>query len=291
MRRFFLSALVVVAGLLAILLIWLLWNEPRMIYMPIREIEIAPDQAGLPFEEVALTTSDGVKLHAWLLPSPTNRSDSSASPSETTAAAARPPTVLLFHGNAGNISHRLDKARILHECGADVLLVDYRGYGRSEGRPSEAGFYRDAEAAYRYLTDDRRLDPRSIVFYGESLGGAVAAELASRFQVGGLVMESAFTSVPDVAQAMVPFLPVRWLVRHRYDSVAALGRVRAPVLVFHSRDDEYFPMRHAERLAAAAGDRVRMVALRGGHNDAFLISGDTYREALHAFLTRTSPGP
>ena len=279
MRRSILSGLILAVALLAILLGWLLWNEPRMIYMPTREIEATPDRLGLGYQDLALVASDGVRIHGWLIPCPPGLATGALD-----SAGVPRLTVLLLHGNAGNISHRFEKVRLLHACGADVVLVDYRGYGRSEGRPTESGTYRDAEAAYRYLIESRGLDPRSIVLYGESLGGAVAADLASRVEVRGMVIESSFTSIPDVAQAMYPFLPVRWLVRHRYDSVRKLARVRAPVLILHSRDDEYFPLRHGERLAAAAGGGARLVTLRGGHNDAFLVSEDLYRVAVSEFL-------
>ena len=197
-------------------------------------------------------------------------------------------TVLFFHGNAGNISHRMEKLALFRELGADVLIVDYRGYGSSTGRPGERGLYLDARAAYRHLIDERRVSPNALLLYGESLGTAVVVDLAAEVEVGALVLESGFTSIPDVAQAMYPVLPVRWIVRNRFDTLSKIRRVRAPILILHSRDDEFFPIHHAERLAAAAAPRARLVELRGGHNDAFQVSERVYREALRELLAATA---
>ncbi len=197
-------------------------------------------------------------------------------------------TLLLLHGNAGNISHRFEKLAVLRALGADVLIVDYRGYGRSSGQPSETGTYRDADAAYDYLVQVRRIDPRRLVVYGESLGAAVAVDLASRHPVGGLVMESAFSSAVEVGQEMFPFLPARLLVRNRYESVNKIGRVGVPVLILHSRDDELFKWHHPQQLYEAAHEPKRLVELRGGHNDAFLVSGQVYAAALSAFFEQVA---
>ncbi len=269
--------LLLVTGIVAMAL-WLRWSEPRMLYYPIRELDATPDQLGLKYEDVTLTTSDGIRINGWFL----------------SAARSLPPsliTLLFFHGNAGNISHRFDKLEILRDLGVDTFIIDYRGYGRSEGRPNEEGTYRDAQAAYVYLTRTLNREPGTIVVYGESLGSAVAADLASKVKVGGLVLEEAFTSVPDVGQKMFPFLPVRWLVRNKYDTLSKMPRIHAPLLILHSRDDEYFAMRHAERLLAAANEPKLLVELRGSHNDAFLTSAPTYRNALKDFLAQLRNEP
>ncbi len=262
-----LAALAVISALA----LWIRWMEPRMTYFPSRILETTPSSLGWRFEELRLEASDGVGLHGWFIPRP--------------AEAIGPPfTVLFLHGNAGNISHRLEKLAILRGLGANVLILDYRGYGRSAGRPGEQGLYRDARAAYDHLIVRRRVDPRRVVLYGESLGAAVAVHLGSEVEVGALVLEEAFTSAAEVGQTMFPFLPMRLLVGHRYDSLRAMGRLRAPTLVLHSRDDEYFPLRHAERLVAAAGSNARLVVLRGGHNEAFRVSEPSYRRALQVFF-------
>jgi len=274
-----------VIGFAAIML-WLRWSEPRMLYYPVREIESTPDTFGRQYEDVTLTTSDGIHINGWFLPAP----QSPAADHKSSVTDRRPPlTILFFHGNGGNISHRFEKLEIFGALGADVLIIDYRGYGRSEGKPNEKGTYRDARAAYEYLTKTRKCEPRTLVVYGESLGSAVAADLASQVEIGGLVLEEAFTSAADVGQKMFPFLPVRWFVRNKYDTLAKMPHIHAPLLIFHSRDDEFFDMRHAERLLAAANEPKRLIELRGGHNDAFLTSGETYRQGLKEFLAGLHP--
>ena len=252
--------------------LWVRWMETRMLYYPMRGLEATPARHGWRFEDVRLTAADGIRLHGWLVPA-----------NEDSGAIHPRLTVLLLHGNAGNISHRLDKLAILRDLGVDVLILDYRGYGESEGRPDEAGTYRDARAGYQHLVRTRGLDPRAIVLFGESLGSSVAAHLAAEAEVGGVVLEESFTSLAEVAQGMFPFLPVRWVIRNRYDTLGRIGRVSAPLLILHSRDDEYFPFRHAQRLAAAAREAT-VVELRGGHNDAFLVSEPVYRRGLAAFF-------
>ena len=276
------SYVLVILGVLLVMALWLRWNEPRMLYYPTRAIAQTPDQLGLPYEDVSLTAGDSVRLNGWFLPAPAARGPTPHAPAVT---------VLFLHGNAGNISHRFEKLAVLRGLGVDAFILDYRGYGRSEGRPSEAGTYLDARAAYEYLTQQRRIGPAQIVVYGESLGSAVAVDLAARFPTGGVVLEEAFTSIADVGQKMFPFLPVRLLVRNKYDTLSKISRINAPLLLIHSRDDEFFSYRHAERLFAAARDPKRLVELRGGHNDAFLVSAGPYHRALQGFFQNPSSRP
>jgi fermentation-respiration switch protein FrsA (DUF1100 family) len=281
------SLLLIVAVLVAVAL-WLRWREPHMIFYPTRDVEPTPDKLGLRYEDVWLTTADGVRINGWFLPASGVGRVTSRGAEQTPAEVSGPTTLTIFflHGNAGNISHRFEKFEVFRDLGADVFIIDYRGYGRSEGTPNEQGTYLDAQAAYEYLTGRARPPgaPRSIVVYGESLGAAVAVDLASKVPVRGVVIEEAFTSVGDVGQKMFPFLPVRWLVRNKYDTLNKIGHINAPLLILHSRDDEFFSMRHAERLLAAAREPKQLVELRGGHNDAFAVSAQTYRDALRKFF-------
>jgi fermentation-respiration switch protein FrsA (DUF1100 family) len=172
--------------------------------------------------------------------------------------------VLFCHGNAGNVSHRLDTLQFFRSLGLGTLIFDYRGYGRSDGSPSEKGTYRDAEAAWRHLVEQRQIPPERIVILGRSLGGAVAARLAADQRPGALVVESAFTSVPDLAARMFPVYPVHLLARIRYNTLKWIRRVHCPVLVVHSRDDEMIPFRHGRRLFEAAPEPKEFLELRGG---------------------------
>ena len=245
--------------------------QSRLVFFPDigRALAATPRDAGLAYEEVRLATTDGESLHAWFVPAPQSRG-----------------TVLLFHGNAGNISHRLDYLPVIFRLGYSTFIFDYRGYGRSSGRPSEQGTYRDAEAAWRYLTDTRKIEPQRIALLGESLGGAVAAWLASRQPAGALVLASVFTSVPDMGAEVYPFLPVRLLSRIDYNTLEHLKKVRAPVLVAHSRDDDIVPYRHGRALFDAAREPKTFLEMSGGHNESFLFSRESWVREFGEFLDR-----
>lgn len=238
-----------------------------MIHFPTNHLVASPENAGLEYQDLTLITEDEEHLHAWFLP------------------VEQPRGVLLFfHGNAGNISHRLESLRIFHRLQLDVLIVDYRGYGRSSGRPSERGLYRDGQAAWHYLIEQRQVAPEEIVVFGRSLGAAVAAHLAARQPVGALILESGFTSVADLGADLYPFLPVRLLVRYRYPTAEDLAQVTAPVLVVHSRDDEIIPFSHGERLYQTASEPKWFLEIQGSHNAGFMDSGEDYIRGLKRFL-------
>lgn len=241
--------------------------QGQLLYQPGRELGGTPRDIGLVYEDVTLVTDDGYRLHGWYLP-----------------ADARQPTVLFFHGNAGNVSHRLDTLRLFHRLGLNTLIIDYRGYGRSEGAPSEPGTYLDATAAWRYLVDDRGVPCEDIVVFGRSLGAAVATWLAARYPPRALVLESAFTSVPDLAAKLYPFLPVRLLSRYQYNNRSWIAQITRPVLVVHSVADEIIPFAHGQALFEAAPEPKRLLVIRGSHNDGFLISEEAYLKGISSFL-------
>ncbi len=248
--------------------------QSRFIYFPEmgRQDRATPALLQLQFEEVRIETADGETLHGWHVP----------------AADAR-ATVLFFHGNAGSIVHRLDWLPMFQQLRLSVLMVDYRGFGASSGSPSEAGTYADADAAWRYLTETRRLPPGRIVVFGESLGGAVAAHLAARTEPAALVLHSAFTSAPDLAAELYPFLPARLLTRYAYDTLASVQSIRCPLLVAHSRQDEIVPIAHGRRLLEAApGDRA-WIELAGSHNGGFLFMRTEWVRDFDRFLQRHLP--
>jgi len=232
-----------------------------------REIAATPAQIGLTYEDLQLKTSDGIGLHGWFVP----------------AAQAR-GTVLFLHGNAGNISHRLDSVQMFHRLGYSTLIFDYRGYGNSGGKPDEEGTYLDAEAAWRYLTERKHVPACRIVLFGESMGGAIAAWLAYRQKPAALVIASGFTSVPDLAQQLYPWLPARWLARIRYDTRAYLRTVSAPVLIAHSPQDDIVPYVHGQALFAAAHPPKQFLELAGGHNDGFIFMREAWVNELRDFL-------
>ncbi len=244
--------------------------QPSLVYYPEigREIAATPQQAGLPYEDVRLVTADGTALHGWFVP----------------AGNPARGTVLFLHGNAGNISHRLDSLQMFHRLGYNTLIIDYRGYGKSAGKPDEQGTYRDAAAAWNYLTQTRNISPARIVLFGESLGGAIAAWLASRQAPAALVIASGFTSVPDLAADLYPLLPVRWLSRFSYDTRAFLQASSVPVFIAHSPGDDIIPFRHGRALYEAALGPKRFLELAGGHNTGFIFMRETWVQALGEFM-------
>ncbi len=253
-----------------IVLGFVLWWGMRMferanVYIPSRILEANPSDIGLKYENVQLVTEDNVFLHGWFIP------------------AGKPIATLLFcHGNAGNISHRLDSIRIFHELDLNVFIFDYRGYGRSDGRPSENGTYLDAQAAYSYA----RSTSDSVVIFGRSLGGAVAIDLASKVSdATALMVESSFTSIVAIGKEFYPFLPVSWMVTIQYDSIKKIRHVNCPVLVIHSPDDDIIPYHHGVELYEAAPGSKRFLEIGGDHNSGYIVSGSTYTEGIRSFLS------
>ncbi len=257
-------------GAYALLVAFIYFTQASLLYYPNvagRALTATPADIGYAYEDVDIATADGVRLHGWWVPAPDARG-----------------ALLFFHGNAGNISHRLDSIRIFHRLGLDVLIIDYRGYGQSEGRPDEQGTYRDADAAWRYLVETRAVEPARIVVFGRSLGAAIAAYLAAEQRPGALILESPFASVESMGKRLYPFLPVRWLNRFGYATAEFVQRIRCPLLVIHSRGDEIIPIAEGEAVFAAAPDPKQWLEIRGGHNDGFLVSGKFYVDGVDAFL-------
>lgn len=260
------KALLFIITISFLLFIFVRFLEYKSLYYPFRTIEMTPEEIGLAYETVTLTAGDGVQISGWFIPAESSRG-----------------TVLFAHGNGGNISHRLDKIRILNDLNANTFIFDYRGYGMSKGRPSETGLYRDAQAAYEYLVNEKKIPSGEIIGYGESLGGAVIISLAENHELGGLIIESAFTSVRDMGKRIFPFIP-EILYKSRFDSLSRMQNIRYPMLIMHSRDDEIVPYDMGKRLFEAAGTPKKFVELRGGHNDGFLVSKKLYMRALDSFL-------
>jgi len=276
--------------------------QSRLVFYPEigREVAVTPQTYGLKFEPVEIRTTDGETLQGWWVPVEEPRG-----------------TVLLFHGNAGNISHRLDYLMMFHRMRYTTLIVDYRGYGKSTGSPSEEGTYRDAEAAWEYLRGARGVRQQDLVIVGESLGGAVASRLAAKMSLipfpspegrrgadgaplhkgegsgvragpRAVVLLSTFTSATDLGAQIYWFLPVRLISRIGYDSAENLKRIKAPVFIAHSRDDEVIPYSHGRRLFELAAEPKAFVEMSGGHNAGFIFVRPEWAAQLAAFLERAS---
>jgi fermentation-respiration switch protein FrsA (DUF1100 family) len=265
----FLKALagVLVVYLALVALVW--FFQDHLIYLPHmgREVAGTPAALGVPYDDFTISTDDGEKLSVWWVPAANPRG-----------------AVLLLHGNAGNISHRIDYALMFRTLGYATLLVDYRGYGKSSGKPSEEGTYKDADAAWRWLTRTRGIAERDIVVFGESLGGGVASWIASRHTPRALVLASTFTSAVNLAAEIYWFLPVRLISRYNYPTLERLAQVHAPVLIIHSPGDDIIAFSHGQRLYAAAREPKAFLELSGGHNDGFVFRRPEWVQALGAFL-------
>jgi len=234
----------------------------------------APRRSNLPIEEIEFQSGDGVRLYSWYL-----------------RAEGAGPTVLFLQGNAGNITDRLDVLAALSEIGADAFFLGYRGYGRSEGTPSEKGLYLDARAAVRYLTQERGVAPNRLALMGESLGCALAIELASQERCGGVVLQSPFTSVRDMAARVLPLFPAHWFLKTKFDNLSKIASVSAPILFFAARHDEVVPFSQTRRLfEAAPGEPTWVEFDDGGHNDLFSRHRSEWKQVVSAFLERACAG-
>lgn len=241
--------------------------EPRLLYFPSKEMSALPSQHGLDFEDVFFRTADRQKLRGWFIP-----------------AGESHKTILFCHGNAGNISHRIDKLIFFHRLGYNVFIFDYRGYGKSEGRPSERGLYRDAEAAHDYLKA-RGIPAEQIVGYGESIGGAVVVELASRRPLGAMILESTFTNIGDMVKTHYLLIP-SWVLSSRFDSKRKIASITIPKLMIQSDTDEIVPGRLGAALFESAAPPKEFLEIHGSHNEGFFESEKLIEAKIRDFLSR-----
>lgn len=268
---FFTAIITLLVGYVLLMLIVYV-RQGSMVYFPEKKVHYTPSDIGLSFQEITISTKDGISLSAWFIPSENERA------------------VLLFcHGNAGNISHRMDSIRTFHSLHISVLIFDYRGYGKSSGSPSEQGTYEDAESAYDYLVKKRDVAPEKIILFGRSLGSAIAVETALKKDAGALIVESGFTSLPDLGSTIYRFLPVRLLSRFQYASIDKINRIAIPKLIIHSPDDDIIPFEHGEKLFRKAKEPKTFLEIAGGHNEGFMLSGEIYKRGLNTFLEKNFP--
>jgi len=266
------SIIVKLVFFLVVLNLLMFFQQSSTTFFPYKNIVATPADWQLDYEDVLLTTEDGVHLHGWYIPR---------------QHAAQ--TVLFFHGNGGNISHRRASLAIFHRLGFNVLVIDYRGYGQSGGRPSEAGLYKDAKATWQYLTVQRGVAAKDIVIFGRSLGGVVASELAAEVQPGALILESTFSSARDMAEVLFPLLSRIVVMRYDFNTAETIKQVRSPVLVMHSPDDDIIPFELGKKVYAAANQPKIFSQLKGDHNSGFLDSQPGYEQALVRFFAHQLP--
>ncbi len=248
--------------------------QPRFLYQPIRQISCTPVKFGLDFEEVYFKTADRLLLHGWFVPAPNAKF-----------------TVLYCHGNGGNMMYFLDTVNFLNKLGLNCFVFDYRGYGESQGTTSENGTYLDARAAYRWLKKKKGVEPQQIILFGWSLGGSIAAYLATKVKSAALVIENAFTSYSAIGQKFYPYMPVKLFTRFDYPTINYVRKVTCPVLVIHSKNDEIIPFEFGLEIFDAANEPKRFVEIFGRHQRRYrhvpgrTKRGDAYEKAWTNWLT------
>lgn len=245
-------------------------NQSRFIFFPDRTVFATPEQIGLAYRSVTFLATDHVKLNGWLIP------------------ADNAHGIILFcHGNGGSISNLLETVAIFHKLGFSCFVFDYRGYGQSEGTPSEAGTYLDGQAAWDYLVNIEHIAPSDIIVFGRSLGASIAARLSSRYTPRASVLESGFTSIKDMAEAIYPFFPTSLICRFQYNTQSDVKKITCPLLIIHSDEDDVVPFSHGCSLFASARDPKTFLRTKGNHNNGFLTSGHLYTEGLRKFFEET----
>lgn len=266
-----LTGALVLFFLLIFFILFLKFYEKKGIYFPIRKIDLTPKDVGLEYEDVYFLSSDGIKINGWYIPAKESRA-----------------TLLFCHGNAGNISHRIEIIDMFCRIKLDVFIFDYRGYGRSQGSPTEKGLNADAHAAYTYLIDKRKLNEGTIVVYGKSLGANVAVELCSKIKPAALISESAFASALEMGKKLFPFLPIKWFITIKYDALSKIKDITAPKLIIHSEDDEIIPFQQGRKLFEAAPEPKEFYPMRGGHNEAIFQAKEDFVNKIDIFLQKHS---
>lgn len=245
--------------------------ENFFVFFPDKRFDFAPEAFGLSYKDIHFMSEDGKKLHGWFFPGEKEH-----------------PVLLHFHGNAGNISHRLDLIKRLLQKNLQVFIIDYRGFGKSEGRPSERGLYLDGLAACDYLVQKEGIPIESIVLHGHSMGGAVALEVGLKRRVRSVILESAFTSTRDMARTMPLFFVFSLLLPANYNNLEKVPRLSVPVLIIHGDQDEIVPFSMGERLFASGAEPKHFLRLRGaGHNDTYVVGGREYLDAVERFAANS----
>lgn len=242
----------------------------KLLFFPVKPIAVLPSQSEIPYEEVRFRNEEGLLLHGWFFPGKIPRR-----------------TLLFCHGNAGNIGDRLEKIKFLYRIGWNIFIFDYRGYGGSEGSPTIKGLQRDTDAAYRWLVSGKettKIPPEQIILWGESLGGALATDLAARENIGGLILQSTFTSLHDIGKKHYPFVPSS-LVPDVYRSIDTIRKIRTPLLVVHGTEDETVPFGMGRQLYESAPHPKRFYEIKGGHhNDCTAVGKGEYLRQIEEFL-------
>lgn len=267
--------LLIVVILISVYLVvvgYLFFNQKHMVFFPTLEISTTPADLNIKYEEITLAVNDTESIHGWYFPA----SDSSVN-----------KAVLFCHGNAGNISNRLYTAALFQSLDIPFFLFDYRGYGKSVGSLSEENVYVDGRQCYDWLIEQKGFKPENIIIFGRSLGGAVCAELAGNVVVGGIIMESTFTSASELGQKLFPIFPIKLFLKYRFNSLAKIEKINCPVLVIHSPDDDLIPYEMGRHIFEKASQPKEFFEIEGSHNNRDYLSNPEYIEKIRSFITGT----
>jgi uncharacterized protein len=260
--------IVIISGLFLFFGVYLYFSQHKMVFFPGKDLILTPNQIGLEYEDLYLESGDKEKINAWFLPS------------KDSVEIADRKVVLFCHGNAGNISHRMETVEYILGLNTSIMLFDYRGFGKSEGAPGEEEVYQDALVCYNWLIDKKNFSPDQIIIFGRSLGGAVAVDLASKVPSGGVIVESSFTSAKAMAKEMFPIFPINLILKYKLNSIDKISNVKCPVLVTHSSEDDLIPYKMGVELFNAAGKPRKFIILSGSHNERYYLNDSNYRNAL-----------
>ncbi len=265
-------AIATVAAFYIIVCIYIYFVQDNMVFYPTDDIAVTPEEVHLQYEEIFLKAGEKDSICAWFFSKEINY--------------LTHKTIIFADGNAGNMSYRLESVLFLNQIGANVLMFDYRGYWKSSGKPTENATYEDAMACYNWLIDVKGFKPENIIIFGRSLGGAVAVDLATKVKCGGLIVESSFTSAPEMAAHVFPFFPVRFLSKYKFDSINKIKNVNCQLLVTHSTEDDIIPFKMGQMLFDEAKEPKYFVQLSGGHNDREYLRDPAYIEAITKMTSR-----
>ena len=267
------QSLGVMAVLMLLYAVLLVGFETKIIFHPAKFPEgyWNPVSLGLKAQDISFQSVDGVNLHGWFVPTPGARA-----------------TLLWFHGNAGNLSHRLDNIQRLLPLNLNIFIFDYRGYGKSEGEPDEKGIYKDSQAAYNKILELEGVTVNSLFLFGRSLGGICATETALNNPARGLILESTFTSASDMSRKIITLIPLGWAIRSKLDAINKVPELKLPKLFLHGDRDEVIPFDLGRKLYEEASDPKSFYIIQGaGHNDTYIMGGRDYYNALDRFITET----
>lgn len=261
------SLLLILFGVYGVIGGYLYFFQNDQVFHPPKGLTFTPEQWGMTYESVDLM-SEGNRLLAWWI-----------------AGEEKEPVVLFFHGNASSIESLQSYVYLFHTMGMGVLVFDYRGYGVSEGKPTEEGVYEDSLAAWKHLVKERGIAENRLVYYGHSLGGGAATWLAVQHPPKALILEGTFTSIPDLGSEIYPWLPVRFLSRIQFNNFERVQRIQSPLMIIHSPEDEVIKFMHAKKLYAAAREPKTLLKSKGSHNDGFVSMEKSAQEQLKRFLS------